>query len=282
MPGRPGSQTRIRSSRSSSGIRTKSLLGCELWQIGVLGDEAASKAAMRELQQSQYIRYEDLPLQTKSGAHIDVEFVSNVYVEGDEPVIQCNIRDITERRKMQESARLLSGARGVSDDAIISKSLGGIIQSWNASAERLFGYSAAEAVGRPVSMLMPPGCAGEEDMFTARLAAGERVEHHDTVRLRKDGRTIPVSLTVSPIQDESGRTVGASEDRAGHHRPQALGHGPPRERVAAPFRDGLDAAEDRHHEARRRRGLPQPSVVGVHGPSLRRDQGPGLDSIPAP
>ena len=98
-----------------------------------------------------------------------------------------------------------------SDDAIISKDLNGIITSWNQGAERMFGYSAAEAVGQPVLMLIPPDRANEEPYIIAQIRNGERVDHYETVRRRKDGSLIDISLTVSPIHDASGRIVGASK-----------------------------------------------------------------------
>jgi PAS domain S-box-containing protein len=97
------------------------------------------------------------------------------------------------------------------DDAIVSKDLSGIIRSWNAGAERLFGYTADEAIGRPVTMLIPPERADEEPRILARVAAGERVERYETVRRRKDGTLIDVSLSILPIRDASGRVIGASK-----------------------------------------------------------------------
>jgi PAS domain S-box-containing protein len=98
-----------------------------------------------------------------------------------------------------------------SDDAIISKTLEGIIRSWNAGAQRIFGYTADEAIGRPVLMLLPPDRSGEEAGILARLRAGERVDHFETVRVTKDGRHIDISLTVSPVKDSRGRIIGASK-----------------------------------------------------------------------
>lgn len=96
------------------------------------------------------------------------------------------------------------------DDAVLSKRLDGTITSWNAAAERMYGYSAAEAVGRNVRMLVPPDRPGEIDHILARIRSGERVEHFDTQRMSKDGGILEVSLTVSPVQDDSGTVVGAS------------------------------------------------------------------------
>ena len=97
-----------------------------------------------------------------------------------------------------------------SDDAIIGKTLTGEITSWNASAELIYGYSAAEAVGRHISMLAPPGHQDEFDELLATIARGERVRHLETVRQRKDGELIDVSVTISPVRDAAGRIIGAS------------------------------------------------------------------------
>lgn len=187
------------------------LLGKELWEIGLFEDKRASQAAVRELQEQHYLRYEDLSLQTKAGRRIDVEFVSNLYREDDQAVIQCNIRDITERKQMQESERWLVSLVESSADAVISKSLDGIIQSWNAAAGRLFGYTPEQAVGRHISILFPADRVDEEDRIIARLRAGERIEHFDTVRVRSDGQPVQVSLTISPIKDAAGQVIGASK-----------------------------------------------------------------------
>jgi len=98
-----------------------------------------------------------------------------------------------------------------SDDAIISKDLNGIITSWNKGAEDLFGYTAQEAIGRSITMVIPPERLSEEDMVLGRIRQGERVEHFETIRRRKDGTLVPISLTVSPIRDGEGTVVGASK-----------------------------------------------------------------------
>jgi len=98
-----------------------------------------------------------------------------------------------------------------SDDAIASKNLQGIITSWNPGAERLFGYSAQEAAGKPMAMLIPPERSSEEPIILARIARGETTDHFETVRIAKDGRKIDVSVTISPIRDSQGRIIGASK-----------------------------------------------------------------------
>jgi PAS domain S-box-containing protein len=98
-----------------------------------------------------------------------------------------------------------------SDDAIASKTLEGIITSWNPAAERLFGYSAQEAIGQPMTLVVPPERASEEPAILARIARGEITDHFETVRVRKDGRKLDVSVTISPIRDSRGRIIGASK-----------------------------------------------------------------------
>ncbi len=98
-----------------------------------------------------------------------------------------------------------------SDDAIVSKDLNGIITSWNAGAERLFGYQACEVIGRPVAVLIPPDRINEEPGILDRIRRGERIDHYETVRVRKDGTRLNISLTVSPILDAHGHVIGASK-----------------------------------------------------------------------
>ena len=127
-------------------------------------------------------------------------------------------RDVSAQRRVQRerssqllAARLLASIIESSDDAILSKSLDGIIQSWNAGAERLFGYTAAQAVGRHISLIIPPDRIEEEDHIIASLNAGHRIDHFETERVTSDGRRLLVSLTISPIKDDEGRVIGASK-----------------------------------------------------------------------
>ncbi len=110
-----------------------------------------------------------------------------------------------------DAAAFLAAIVESSDDAIISKSLQGIITTWNKSAERVFGYTAAEAVGRPITMLIPQDRLDEEPAILARINAGERVDHFETIRRRKDGTFIDISLTISPIRNGDGKIIGASK-----------------------------------------------------------------------
>ena len=109
-----------------------------------------------------------------------------------------------------QAASLLAAIVESSDDAIIAKDLDGTILSWNRGAERIYGYAAAEIVGRPIHILIPRDHPDELPRILERINAGERVDHYETVRVAKDGRLINISLTVSPIRDRAGKIAGAS------------------------------------------------------------------------
>jgi PAS domain S-box-containing protein len=125
-------------------------------------------------------------------------------------VLETN-RDVNEVRRAESSRVQLAAIVESSDDAIISKTLEGIITSWNKAAERIFGYSAEEVIGKSILTLIPLERHDEEPRIIANLKRGERIEHYETVRLRKDGRLVDVSLTVSPIRNSAGQTIGASK-----------------------------------------------------------------------
>jgi len=150
----------------------------------------------------------------KDGGLIDVSLtISPVRDEAGNIIGASKIaREITELRRVDRAHRLLSAIVESSDDAIISKSLdGGIITSWNKSAERLFGYTAEEAIGQPITILIPADRTDEEPEIVSRLRRGDRVDHIETVRMRKDGSLVDLSLTISPIRDAAGNIVGASK-----------------------------------------------------------------------
>jgi PAS domain S-box-containing protein len=119
--------------------------------------------------------------------------------------------DVTERERGEQATRLLAAVVESSHDAIVSKNLNGIITSWNKGAERLFGYAAEEAVGQNITLIIPLDRRGEERAILERLKRGERVDHFETVRMRKDGSLLDVALTISPMKDAAGRIVGASK-----------------------------------------------------------------------
>jgi PAS domain S-box-containing protein len=120
-------------------------------------------------------------------------------------------RDVTERRRAEEAQARLAAIVESSQDAIISKTLQGVVRTWNAAAERLFGYKAEEAVGRSITLIIPPDRLNEETEILSRISRGERVEHYETVRRAKDGRLIDISLMISPVRDGEGEIIGASK-----------------------------------------------------------------------
>jgi PAS domain S-box-containing protein len=120
-------------------------------------------------------------------------------------------RNVTERKRAERSRKLLASIVQSSDDAIVSKTLDGIIQSWNSGAQRLFGYTAEEAIGQSITLIIPRNRRDEEVDILERLRRGERIDHFETVRVAKDGRLIDISLTISPLFDEDGHIIGASK-----------------------------------------------------------------------
>ena len=150
---------------------------------------------------------------TKSGRKLDVSLTISPVRDSKGHIIGASkiARDITDRKQAEQSRNLLAAIVDSSDDAIVSKNLDGIIRSWNKGAERIFGYTAEEAIGEHITLIIPPDRHAEEDDILARLRCGERIDHFQTVRRRKDGMLLDVSLTISPVRDSSGQIIGASK-----------------------------------------------------------------------
>jgi PAS domain S-box-containing protein len=151
----------------------------------------------------------------KDGSKVVVE--SRMQLFNDSLVLEAN-RDITKRieieaalRESEQRVRWLASIVESSDDAIVSKNLDGIITSWNSGAERVFGYAASEAIGQPITLVIPENRRSEEREILTRIRRGERIDHFETVRQGKHGSLIVVSLTVSPVKDANGKIVGASK-----------------------------------------------------------------------
>jgi two-component system, chemotaxis family, CheB/CheR fusion protein len=132
-------------------------------------------------------------------------------VAGAEPMILLGIEDITGRKQAELAKARLAAIVECSDDAIVGKNLEGIIETWNAGAERLFGYTQEEAIGHPVTLLIPVDRVAEEPAILERIRRGEHINHYESIRRRKDGQLLDVSLTISPIVDAQGEVVGASK-----------------------------------------------------------------------
>src|SRR6201993_5376137 len=126
------------------------------------------------------------------------------------PLVIAMVEDITDKKKAEEARFRHAAVIESSDDAIATGTLDGIIVSWNTGAQKIYGYTEAEAVGKPISMLVPPELPDEENKILETLKAGGRIENFETVRVSKTGKRISVSLSISPIKDSRGRTVGVS------------------------------------------------------------------------
>src|SRR5687768_12892833 len=138
--------------------------------------------------------------------------VSPIYDDAGKVIGASKIaRDISEQQRADFAARRLVAVVQSSDDAIITKNLDSTITSWNPAAERMFGYTEAEAIGKSIRMLIPDDRQGEEDTVLSRIRAGKIVDHYETTRQRKDGTLLRISLTVSPIRNERGEVIGASK-----------------------------------------------------------------------
>lgn len=172
-----------------------------------------AKAAMSSLGRGDWIGQYETERVRKDGSRIPVELtVSPIRDASGGAIGAATIcRDITERKEAEKARQWLALIVDSSDDAIVAKSLEGIIASWNPGAERLFGYSADEVVGQPITVIIPADRLHEDTHILDRIRRGERVEPFDTVRRRKDGSLIDVSLTVSPVKDASGNIIGASK-----------------------------------------------------------------------
>ena len=120
-------------------------------------------------------------------------------------------QDITKLKRLGSASILLGAIVDSSDDAIISKDLNGRITSWNKGAERIFGYTQQEAIGRPITMIIPPDRLHEEVEILSKIRTGQKVDHLETVRLGKGSRTLHISVTISPIRDAEGEVIGASK-----------------------------------------------------------------------
>jgi two-component system cell cycle sensor histidine kinase/response regulator CckA len=178
-----------------------------LWEIGPFKDIAASRASFAELQAQGYVRYDDLPLATRAGGKIDVEFVSNVYVVGDRKVIQCNVRDVTARKNAETERQRLATAIEQAAEAIVITDARGAIVYVNPAFETVSGYSRTEALGLNPSMLKS---GKQDDAFYGTLWA--TISSGNTwrgrlVNRRKDGTLFTEEATISPVRDATGATT---------------------------------------------------------------------------
>jgi len=175
-------------------------------------DESVIQDILRRLKGKEELHRKEVRLRCRDGSTRHVLISSSAYGEDKRFVhTRCVTLDITEEKRVSELQNRLAAIVESSDDAIISKNLDGIILSWNRGAERIFGYTAEEIVGKHISTLAAPDRVNEIPAIIDRLRRGERIEHYETKRRTKDGKILTVSLSVSPIRDSSGTIIGASK-----------------------------------------------------------------------
>ncbi len=192
------------------GTSREQIVNQALWQIGLLSDQLAQQAFLDQLQQDRQLSHDLVKLAAKDGRLRSIEWVSTLFQANGHEIIQCNIRDITHRRQAEEDQLHLAAIVSSCDDAILSKDLDGIVTSWNMAAERMYGYTTQEMVGQSITRIFPPNRQEEFRHVMEQICQGKQVDHFETTRVRKDGTSLPVSITVSPIRERSGVIVGAS------------------------------------------------------------------------
>ncbi len=150
---------------------------------------------------------------TQDGRRIPVTLTISPVRDAEGAVVAASevVRELDSQKRIDHASAQLAAIVESSDDAVMSTSLDGIIQSWNAGAERMFGFAADEIVNKPITTITPPELHDEERTIIERIRSGERIEHFETFRIGKNGRRIPISLTVSPLRDKSGEIIGASK-----------------------------------------------------------------------
>jgi PAS domain S-box-containing protein len=196
------------------GYTAQQAIGKPLTALIIPKDRQQEEAGiLARIQRGELVDPFDTVRQRKDGSLVDVSVTISPVRDSAGRIVGASkvARDITEKKRWERNAALLAAIVDSSDDVIVSKNLDGIITSWNKGAERTFGYSAAEAVGKHITLIIPQDRLEEENEILRRLRRGERVDHFETVRQRKDGVRLDMSLTISPIRDATGHIIGASK-----------------------------------------------------------------------
>ena len=192
------------------GYSAEEYIGRDIAEFHV--DQKVIGDILRRLSNGETIENQIAQMRCKDGSIRDVLINSSVYFDNGKFIhSRCFTRDITAQLQAEKGLRQLAAIVESTDDVIIAKDLDGIITSWNAAAERVYGYSAEEMIGKSITVLIPPDRPDEEPAILAKLRNGERIDHYESVRIAKDGRRIDVSLTVSPLRDATGKVIGASK-----------------------------------------------------------------------
>lgn len=168
---------------------------------------------LRKLRAGERIEHYETTRMRKNGERFPISVTISPIRDASGNVVAASkiAHDISERRRNEETLSRLAAIVDSADDAIIGKNLNGIVTSWNKAASRIFGYSAEEMIGQSILRVIPEGLSYEEDEILRKLRAGERIEHYETTRKKKNGELFQVSVTISPIIDQSGKVIGASK-----------------------------------------------------------------------
>ena len=195
------------------GYTAAEAIGQQVFFIIPADRRAEEDDVLARLRRGERIEHFETERRARDGRRVPVSLTVSPLRDREGTIIGASkvARDITAQRQRDELRARLAAIIQSSDDAIVSKTLDGVITSWNVGAERLFGYTAAEAVGQTIFLIIPEDRRSEEEDVLARLRRGERIDHFETVRRAKDSRLIPISLTVSPIRDDRGVIIGASK-----------------------------------------------------------------------
>jgi PAS domain S-box-containing protein len=206
-------ETWNRSAERLFGYSSAEIVGCPIEIIVPPEIRDTGENTSVRVQHDQTARHFETIGLTKDGRRVPISVSLSTVVDPGGDLIGTSriIRDITDQKALEREAMRLAAIVDSSEDAIVSKDLNGIIQTWNRAAERMFGYTAEEIIGRPVRLIIPPDRQSEEDRVLATIRAGNAVEHFETVRQRKDGTAIEISLSVSPVRARDGTVIGASK-----------------------------------------------------------------------
>jgi PAS domain S-box-containing protein len=193
--------------------RTDDIIGQSILRLIPTELHHKEAESLGRLKAGQQVEHYETTLLRRNGERIPVSVTISPLKDEKGRVIGASkiARDISDRKKKDEAAFRLAAIVDSADDAIVSKDLNGIVQSWNQGAYRLFGFTAEEMVGQSILRILPPELKYEEDEILRKLRAGQRIDHYETTRCKKNGERLSVSVTISPIKDESGRVIGASK-----------------------------------------------------------------------
>ena len=195
------------------GYSSKEAIGAHITLIIPKDRLSEEDTIISRVRRGERIEHFDTVRQRKDGTLIDISLTISPVRDSSGRIVGASkvAREITDRKRAERSTALLAAIVDSSDDAIVSKTLDGIITSWNKSAERIFGYLPEEAVGKHITLIIPRDRWNEESRIIARICRGDRVDHFQTLRRRKDGSLVDVSLTISPVKDSAGNIIGASK-----------------------------------------------------------------------